>query len=54
MTLLLPNPFLDPAADKVLEAPDWSRLALWDELRARWLGLGADALDRSGKRFRHG
>jgi hypothetical protein len=54
ITVLLPNPFLDPQSDRMLEAPDWSRLALWDDLRARWLGLGADPLDRSGKVFRHG
>jgi len=53
ITVLLPNPFLDPA-DKVLAAPDWSRLALWDRLRARWLGLAEpDPFDRSGRGFRH-
>jgi hypothetical protein len=39
ITVLLPNPFLHPETDKVLRTPDWSRLALWDRLRARWLGL---------------
>jgi hypothetical protein len=53
ITILLPNPFLDPTTDKVLDIPDWSRLALWDELRARWLGLDPDPLDRSGKGFCH-
>ncbi len=54
-TILLPNPFLSPDSDKVLKAPDWSRLALWDQLRARWLGLGEpDPFDRSGLRFSHG
>ncbi len=55
LTILLPNPFLSPDGDKVAKAPDWSRLALWDRLRARWLGLGEpDPLDRSGRRFSHG
>jgi hypothetical protein len=54
ITVLLPNPFLDAATDKVLKAPDWSRLALWDGLRARWLGLPTpDPFDRSGRGFRH-
>ncbi len=54
ITVLLPNPFLDPETDKVLKVPDWSRLALWDRLRARWLGLEApDPVDRSGRGFRH-
>jgi hypothetical protein len=53
ITILLPNPFLDPATDKVLVVPVWSRLALWDAIRARWLGLGSDPLDRSGTGFRH-
>lgn len=53
ITVLLPNPFL--ADDKILRTPDWARLALWDGLRARWLGLAApDPIDRSAKRFRHG
>jgi len=37
-TILLPNPFLAPDTDKILKTPDWSRLDLWDRLRARWLG----------------
>lgn len=53
ITVLLPNPFLDPESDKVLAAPEWSRLELWDRLRMHWLRLGADPLDRSGTGFRH-
>ena len=53
ITVLLPNPFLD-RDDKILRTPDWSRLDLWDRLRAEWLGLSEpDPLDRSGKGFRH-
>jgi len=54
ITVLLPNPFLDPDTDRILAAPDWSRLALWDKLRARWLGLhDPDPIDRSASRFAH-
>ncbi len=52
-TILLPNPFLSPE-DKLLEDPDWSRLALWDELRAAWTGAsGPDPADRSSRGFTH-
>ncbi len=55
ITVLLPNPFLSEENDKVLKSPDWSRLALWDHLRARWLGqTEPDPFDRSAPRFRHG
>jgi len=55
ITVLLPNPFLHPETGKVLKTPDWSRLALWDRLRARWLGLAEpDPFDRSCRGFRHG
>jgi hypothetical protein len=54
ITVLLPNPFLDRETDKVLRKPDWSRLELWDRLRARWFGLDEpDPFDRSGAGFRH-
>jgi len=54
VTIILPNPFLS-ADDKVLKTPDWSRLELWDRLRARWLGATEpDPLDRSGRGFSHG
>jgi hypothetical protein len=54
ITILLPNPFLHPDTDKILKLPDWSRLALWDQLRARWFGLEKpDPFDRSGLGFRH-
>jgi len=36
------------------DQPDWAQLELWDRLRADYLGLGADPLDRSGKGFQHG
>ncbi len=55
ITILLPNPFLSHDSEKVLKTPDWSHLALWDQLRKRWLGLPEpDPIDRSAKRFQHG
>jgi hypothetical protein len=54
VTILLPNPFLSPEIDKVLKEPDWSRLDLWDELRADWTGAtGPDPFDRSARGFTH-
>jgi hypothetical protein len=54
-TILLPNPFLSADGDKVLQTPDWSRLELWDRLRARWLELSEpDPFDRAGRGFSHG
>lgn len=52
LTVLLPNPFLDDFQG-ILDEPDWSRLAAWDDLRQRCLDLGPDPLDRTGKGFRH-
>jgi len=53
MTFILPSPFL--ADDqKSLPEPDFSRLALWDRLRKKYLGLDPDPIDRAGKAFRHG
>jgi hypothetical protein len=50
ITVFLPNPFLDED-DRFLKEPDWSRLALWDKLRERWLGLTEpDPVDRSANR----
>jgi hypothetical protein len=51
--VFLPNPFLDDDG-RHRDEPDWARLALWDALRERHLGLGPDAKDRSGLRFTHG
>jgi hypothetical protein len=52
-TVLLPNPFLSDQQDALAE-PDWSRLAAWDDLRGKYLGLAPDPLDRSGTGFVHG
>ena len=54
ITFFFPNPFLSASLDRPLQTPDWSKLALWDSLRKRWLGLAEpDAVDRSAKSFRH-
>jgi hypothetical protein len=53
-TIVFPHPFLSTDGTKVLREPDWSRLALWDEMRSRYAGIpGPDAVDRSGTGFRH-
>jgi hypothetical protein len=39
---------------KPLAQPDWSRLAMWDALRKRYLSLDPDPKDRSGTHFDHG
>ena len=38
ITFFLPSPFLDMQREKRLREPVWSHLALWNELRARYLG----------------
>jgi nitrile hydratase accessory protein len=53
LTVFLPNPFLEDESCE-LDHPDWSRLACWDHLRERFLGLEPDARDRSAPRFHHG
>ncbi|MFI6908320.1 hypothetical protein ACIBKY_44160 [Nonomuraea sp. NPDC050394] len=53
MTVLLPNPFLTDR-QQILDPPDFSRLAAWDELRATYFSLDPDPLDRAGKGFNHG
>jgi hypothetical protein len=52
ITVLFPNPFLSDE-HQPLATPDWSRLAAWDHVRARYLGLPPDPFDRTGRRFRH-
>lgn len=50
ITILLPNPFITHELGFEKE-PRWERLALWDALRSRYLGLGPDERDRSGVRM---
>ncbi|PDW01600.1 DUF7676 family protein [Candidatus Viridilinea mediisalina] len=51
ITILLPTPFVASDMER-LEVPDWSRLALWDDLRFRYLGLTPDPRDRSVRGYR--
>jgi hypothetical protein len=53
MTVFLPSPFLGDDG-KPLRPPRWERLACWDDLRQRFLGLGPDPFDRTGTGFVHG
>jgi hypothetical protein len=53
MTLMLPNPFLT-REQQIRDEPAWGQLELWDRLRATYLGLDPDPVDRSGKGFQHG
>jgi hypothetical protein len=54
ITIFFPNPFLSANLAKRLRRPNWSKLTLWDHLRARWLGLSdPDPFDRSGAAFHH-
>lgn len=49
-TFMLPHPFLTPT-QQVEPEPVWERLEAWDTIRADFLGLRPDPLDRSGKGF---
>ena len=42
VTFFLPNPFFDQN-HRVLEAADWTKLALWNHIRTNYLGLEEDA-----------
>lgn len=53
LTVFLPSPFLS-VEQKFIREPDYSRLALWDHLRATYLNIQPEALDRQGKGFAHG
>ncbi len=50
ITCLFPNPFVTHD-HQFRSSPDWSKLRLWDELRARYLGLPSDPFDRTGRRM---
>jgi len=52
ITVLFPNPFLT-RDQRFRETPDWAQLALWDDVRRRYLGLAPDPRDRSGRRMIH-
>ena len=46
LVVFMPNPRATPD-NKLAEQPDWSRLALWDQLRQAYLGLPFDPIDRT-------
>jgi len=52
MTVFLPNPFLGDDG-RPARPPRWERLAAWDDLRQRMLGLAPDPFDRTGSGFVH-
>lgn len=53
LNIFFPSPFLTDE-DQLAEEPDWSRLAVWDDIATRYLGRAQpqDPLDRSGRGFR--
>jgi len=53
LNVFFPSPFLTDD-DQLAERPDWSRLAVWDDIATRYLGReqSQDPLDRSGRGFR--
>lgn len=53
LNIFFPNPFLTDE-DGIADTPDWSRLAVWDNIATRYLGReqAQDPLDRSGLGFR--
>ena len=53
LTVMLPTPFLTNT-QALTDEPVWAHLELWDRIRADFLGLESDPLDRTGRGFRHG
>lgn len=51
IAIFLPNPFLLPE-DRIANAADWDRLALWEDLFPRLTGNALDGRDRMGKGYR--
>ncbi len=42
LTVFFPNPWIDPARQRYVAVPDWSRLNLWMTLRERFAGVPAE------------
>jgi hypothetical protein len=42
LTVFFPNPWIEPARGRYVDIPDWSRLRLWMDLRARHAGIPAE------------
>jgi hypothetical protein len=49
---VLPHPWLSDTQQPLSE-PQWDRLAAWDALRARYLGIEPEPLDRTATGFSH-
>jgi hypothetical protein len=43
LTIFFPNPWLDPARQRYVDTPDWSRLELWMRMRERYAGVPVEA-----------
>ena len=43
LTVFFPNPWIDPARQRYVAEPAWSRLELWMRMRARFAGVPAEA-----------
>ena len=52
LNVFFPSPFLTDE-DGIADKPDWSRLAVWDDIAVRYLGReqAQDPIDRSGQGF---
>jgi len=50
LTVFFPNPWIDPAAQRYVDEPDWSRLELWMRLRERFAGVPAEAPPHDAER----
>ncbi len=53
MTVLFPNPFIGDD-DEILAEPDWSRLAVWEDVLRRYAGREPDGRDRLAPGFKCG
>ncbi|MDB5725950.1 MAG: hypothetical protein JWQ16_2704 [Novosphingobium sp.] len=51
LSIYFPNPFIRDE-DGLADAPDWSRLALWHDVLARYAGTAPDGRDTLSKGFR--
>ncbi|SIS91048.1 DUF7676 family protein [Insolitispirillum peregrinum] len=49
ITVFFPNPFATPENTRARQ-PDWSRLAMWDDFRRRYLGLEPEDCDRAARK----
>ncbi len=53
ITIFFPSPFLTDD-DAIADPPDWSRLAVWEDIARRYLDRDPDPRDRSGSGFHQG